>query len=234
MDWIDGVQIVFALLAGGGIVGAGARKSLRTAATLIIEAANGNLSPEDAKRRARDLGKFSKWLGQKLSGAKLFLLLVPVLALLMTVGCATSESGSLQSAPISYSEGSESEDYIHLTVHVLFRSVPEKGAISRFSDHLGRLLNDLNVVSAVTALGSQPERMLSRLEDGTRAHVSIPLRVPIVAGRDTSISVSTGEIREAAKKALHQAEVKTPVEGIYLQSVTVNVESTIADEVQAD
>ncbi len=230
MDWVDAVQIIAALLMGGGIVGGATRKALRNAATLIIEAANGNLSPEDAKKQAHDLGKFTKWLGQKLSGAKMLLLLIPVLAF-MLAGCATSESGSFQSAPISYSEGSESEDYIHMTVHVLFRDVPEKGAISRLTDHLGRLLNDLNPIAGITVIGTQPERMVSRLEDGKRAHVAVPIRVPILKGRDTSVSVSTGEIRQATQQALEEAEVSTPVEGVYLQNVNVNVESTIANEV---
>lgn len=157
-----------------------------------------------------------------------FLALLMVSLLFFAGGCMTSETSSIQSAPFSYTEGASSEDdtdYVQLSIHVLFRRVPEKGAISRFSAALGQVINDLNVIGAVTSMGTQPERMLSRLEDGTRAHLSIPVKVPLPKGKDTSIDFSIETVKEAAQKALNKAELSDDVDGIYVKGIRLKIKS---------
>lgn len=151
------------------------------------------------------------------------------LVMLFTGGCATSKTASVQSAPFSYQQGVSEDgqqDFIHLTVHVMFRQVPSKGAVTRFTSALGQVINDLNVVGAVTSIGSQPERMLSRMEDGTRAHLSIPIKVPVSDERDTSISVSTDSIQQSAKDALEDADLENAVEGVFVDNINVTINST--------
>ena len=151
------------------------------------------------------------------------------LLLLLASGCATSKTASVQSAPFSYQQGVSENgqtDFIHLTVHVLFRNVPKKGATARFMGALGQAINDLNVVGAVTSMGTQPERMLSRIEDGTRAHLAIPIKVPVSDQRDTSISVSTDSIQQAAKDALDDAGLDNTVEGVFVDNINVTINST--------
>lgn len=162
-----------------------------------------------------------------------YLILASMLTMLLVAsGCITSQTGSLQSAPVSYNEGvssSDDTDYIQLTVHVLFREVPSKGAIGSFAASLGRFVNDLNVVSAVTSIGTQPERMISRLEDGKRAHVSIPVRVPLPDNRDTTIDIDTGEIKEATGKALENSDLDDAADSVYVSNIGIKIKSTMAD-----
>ena len=159
----------------------------------------------------------------------IFILMAAVALLAFFNGCATSKTASIQSAPFSYQQGvsgSDQQDFIHLTVHVLFRNVPKKGATARFMGALGQAINDLNVVGAVTSMGTQPERMLSRIEDGTRAHLAIPIKVPVSDQRDTSISVSTDSIQQAAKDALDDAGLDNTVEGVFVDNINVTINST--------
>jgi len=162
-----------------------------------------------------------------------FAIVLMAMVLLFLTGCATSETASVQSAPFSYSQGSENQEqvpYIHASVHVLFRDVPMQGAVKQFTRALGNALNKISTVGGLTAIGTSPERMFSRLEDGKRAHLAFPLRIPLVSGRNTDVEVTGGDIEAMVRKALEKADIEDQVEGITVGSFSMHIKSTMAED----
>ena len=148
------------------------------------------------------------------------------------IGCAGTSS-NIQSAPVTYNQdrANQKEDVpvIRANVTVLFREVPSDGATKSFMSGLVKALEGITPAGVVASLGTSPERAFSELERGRRGQVSIPIAIDNPKGKNTSLTISTNDIRESAQEALDGAEVPGVVQGVFVKGVKIEIKSTTND-----
>lgn len=130
-------------------------------------------------------------------------------------GCALqSPDRTASSSPIVlFEERADKGDMpiIRMWVSIIFRDVPQRGAINNFMNHLGNSLEGFTPAGAVATLGTSHERIFSRLEQGTRAQIAIPIEIDNPDGEeiDFTFELTKSDVKKAVDDAADSANLST-------------------------
>lgn len=100
---------------------------------------------------------------------------------------------------------------IRMYVTIIFRDVPQRGAIGNFMDHLGNSLEGITPAGVAATVGTTQERLFAKLEQGTRAQISIPIEIDNPDGEeiDFTFELTKSDVKSAVENAADSANLST-------------------------